>query len=468
MDFDRDDTVFARPLMIPQCDTERLLAARLAARGVVVERGVELTEFEDLGDRIQVALRHGDGSQKQVACKWLLGCDGAHSFVRKHLGIEFEGSFEPNDWILADVRLAGPLPQDELSIYWHAAGIIALFPIGLDRFRVVADQGLARSMDKPADPTLADVQRTLDARGLSMLTAHDPIWLAGFRIHERKVTHYGRGRALLAGDAAHIHSPAGGQGMNTGMQDAVNLAWKIGLIERGHGLEEPLLASYDIERSAVGDMVLRNATRLTQMATLRNPLLQWIRNHAFAAATHLTAVQQRAIATLTEMAVCYPHSPLNGQAGCVKCRVRPGDRLPDAEVVELGGAGDRLLTCLHGTTHRLLLLPGGSGAAELSTMIEGSCAVRRAFGAALNTVLVLPAEWSTTDAAAAMAEPGICVLHDVAGQVCHNIGSRGACVLLVRPDGYIGWIGDVESWSDLDEHLKSYVLPAANLSLTAN
>jgi 2-polyprenyl-6-methoxyphenol hydroxylase-like FAD-dependent oxidoreductase len=142
--------------------------------------------------------------------------------------------------------------------------------------------GKAQGTDKPRDPTLSEIQATLDGRGLAAIRAKDPVWLTGFRIHERKVDEYGRGRVFLAGDAAHIHSPAGGQGMNTGMQDAANLAWKLALVQQGLALPT-LLDSYTAERGAVADMVLRHASLLTQVATLRNPLLQFIRNHA----THL-------------------------------------------------------------------------------------------------------------------------------------------------------------------------------------
>jgi 2-polyprenyl-6-methoxyphenol hydroxylase-like FAD-dependent oxidoreductase len=354
VEFDRDDTDFPRPLMLPQCDTERVLSEHLRRAGITIERSVELVDFVDDGERVIARLRHADGHDEIVQPARLIGCDGAHSSVRKQLQIEFTGQFEPNDWILADVRLAGPAERDALSIFWHARGIVALFPIGGDRFRVVADAGRAADTEKPHEPTLAEVQETLNARGLENLQAHDPIWLAGFRIHERKVEHYGKGRVFLAGDAAHIHSPAGGQGMNTGMQDAMNLAWKLALVTRG-GAKESLLDSYSIERSAVGDLVLHNATRLTQVATLRNPLLQFVRNHVARIAGNLSAVQERFVASLTELSVSYPRSPLNAD-DCGRAwdkAVATGDRLPDATVREAGATTTSLLVCLHGTSQWL-------------------------------------------------------------------------------------------------------------------
>ncbi len=147
----------------------------------------------------------------------------------------------------------GPIAPDEVSVFWHDIGVLAFFPIDRDRFRVIFDSGEASEHGPPPTPTLADAQAKVDERGPGGLTLADPVWLANFRINERKVSDYRKGRVMLAGDAAHVHSPAGGQGMNTGMQDAFNLAWKLALIERGAGQAEPLLQSYSIERSAVGD-----------------------------------------------------------------------------------------------------------------------------------------------------------------------------------------------------------------------
>src|SRR5262249_11113864 len=142
-----------------------------------------------------------------------------------------------------------------------------------DRCRVIADLGRAKGPGHPPDPPLAEVQAIVDERGPGGVRLSDPHWLAGFRINERKGADYRRGRACLAGHAAHIHSPAGGQGMNPGMQDTANLAWKLALVHAGRA-RPALLDSYTPERGAVGDMVLRQAGRMTWAATLRNPIAQ--------------------------------------------------------------------------------------------------------------------------------------------------------------------------------------------------
>ncbi len=459
-EFDCRDSAYARPLMLPQCDTERILAEHLARQGVHVERQVELIEFAEVGDQVTATLRHADGHTESVACHWLLGCDGAHSTTRKQLGIPFAGEFDPNDWILADVHLEGALPRDELSIYWHARGIVAFFPIGEDRFRIVADIGKAPGTDRPADPSLDDIHAMLAERGLSQLRAFNPIWLAGFRIHERKVIEYGRGRVLLAGDAAHIHSPAGGQGMNTGMQDACNLAWKLALVQQGHAPWSPLIPSYSQERSAVGEMVLRNAARLTQVATLRNPLLQFVRNHVAALAGRLTAVQQRMMADLSEMSVHYPISMLNGDdAGSAWTdAVRPGDRFPDAMLTNpQGQAQRRLFLLLADGAHHLLLFPRTTERGEIESFVRRARQSLAPFGPLVRLLVILPPS-NPGDNVAGLADLADSWV-DPQGQLHELAGIRSAAMALVRPDGYLGFRGQASAWNPLAAHLASYLRP---------
>ena len=277
VDMDGVQSPYPYALMLPQSDTERLLEERLNKLGVVVERQVEVVRFTHGEAGVKALLRHHDGGEENVSADWLLGCDGAHSIVRNSLGVEFAGETLDSDWMLADVHMRGyPFPDSETSVYWHEDGVFVIFPISPGRYRVVANLPSIEGEHPPA-PTLEQAQAIIDRRGPPGLTAFDPIWLAGFRINDRKVANYRHGRVFLLGDAAHIHSPAGGQGMNTGMQDAFNLAWKLALVIRG-ACGDRLLESYSAERSKVGDEVLKQAGRLTAMGTLRSPVGQSIRN----------------------------------------------------------------------------------------------------------------------------------------------------------------------------------------------
>ena len=310
--FDDISSPYNFALMIPQRDTERLLHDHLVALGGAIEREVTLTGFAQTPDGVQAKLRCADGREETVETPWLIGCDGAHSAVRHGLGLPFDGSAEGGDWILADVRLEGDgaPPQDEIAPYLHDDGPFAVFPIPGDRARIIAGVGRSDPAQQRPQPTLDDVQRLIDQRAGGGFRATDLVWLANFRINERKVADYQVGRVFLAGDAAHIHSPAGGQGMNTGMQDAFNLAWKLALVARGEA-RGTLLDSYSDERSKVGDMVLRNASLLTDMATLSNPVALAARNLALRIMLGLHAVQHRMATTMSEIDIHYGGSPLS-------------------------------------------------------------------------------------------------------------------------------------------------------------
>lgn len=237
----------------------------------------------------------------------------------------------------------------------------------------------------------------IDDRAGGGFTASDPAWLSNFRINERKVAGYRRGRAFLAGDAAHIHSPAGGQGMNTGMQDAINLSWKLAMVL--HGQASPaLLDSYSPERSAVGDMVLRNATVLTDVATLANPAGQAIRNFALHTMLGFEAARHKLANTMSEIEIAYADSPLSKGHGA-------GARLPperyDGPAPGMGGEP------------RFVLYAGDN---------ERTAALISRYPALLETRARKP-----------LAETDI---------------------LIVRPDGYIGFIGLSGAWDAADDYLR--------------
>ena len=342
IDLDTLETPHPYALALPQSDTERLMEQHLKSRGVEVERRVELVRFVADDDRLAATLRRPDGNEETVDAAWMIGCDGAHSAVRHGLGMQFEGDTLPSNWVLADVHLAGgPTPPDEIALYWHAAGVLGVFPITPGRYRVVADVGETKADEHRRDPTMEEVQALLDQRGSGGIRASAPVWLSGLTINERKVTHYRAGRVFLAGDAAHIHSPAGGQGMNTGMQDAFNLAWKLALVCRGLANPEPLLSSYNVERSEVGRQVLVAAGRLTTIAMLRGGLLQGIRNHVASLLFGLPPVRRAMTKTFSELSIGYPHGPLTRAERTKPSGLAAGERAPVSGAGSLVGSGDR-------------------------------------------------------------------------------------------------------------------------------
>jgi hypothetical protein len=192
--------------------------------------------------------------------------------------------------------------------------------------------------DHPRDPTLEEIAAIVEQRGPKGVKLFDPIWLPGFRINARKGASYRSGRAFLSGDAAHVHSPGGGEGMNTGMQDVFNLAWKLALAIHGT-CGEALLDTYSPERSGVGDEVLKNTSRLTAIGTLHNPVAEELRNLVGRVALGLTPVQHAVVDNMSQVSVGYPQSPMNGQ-GHGSFRPGPGQRMAPIAGSPLFGEGD--------------------------------------------------------------------------------------------------------------------------------
>jgi 2-polyprenyl-6-methoxyphenol hydroxylase-like FAD-dependent oxidoreductase len=340
IDFAGVDSPYAFALMLPQSDTERMLEEHLAGFDVTVERETELLGFSDTGAGIDARLRHADRTEQAVQSDWLVGCDGAHSTVRHALNLTFGGDTLKSDWILADVHIDGVLtPVSEMATYWHEDGVLVVFPISPGRYRIIADIGKSQG-SMPADPTLEQIQAIVDRRGPGAMVVSKPIWLSAFRINERKVEQYRAGRVFVAGDAAHVHSPAGGQGMNTGMQDAFNLAWKLALVCRGDAAEKNLLDSYSVERSAVGAQVLAAAGRLTAVAVMKNHAAQALRNLVGGFALGLAPVRRAMARSMSEVSVGYAHSPLNGAHTFGLEGPAPGERMPFVSGEVPVGAGD--------------------------------------------------------------------------------------------------------------------------------
>jgi 2-polyprenyl-6-methoxyphenol hydroxylase-like FAD-dependent oxidoreductase len=449
--------------MIPQSETERVLEETLAGLGVTVERRVELAHLVADADGVATTLRHADGREEALRTAWVVACDGAHSTVRHQLGLDFAGEVEPNDWVLADVQIEGPVPCDEISLYWHRSGVLALFPIGPGRFRIIADLGLASSAEHPADPTLAQTQALLDERGPGGLVVREPHWLAGFRINERKLADYRHGRVLLAGDAAHVHSPAGGQGMNTGMQDAYNLGWKLALVHAGRA-RDALLDTYSRERSAVGDLVLRNAAAMTRVATARHPVAQELRNRLAPLIASLGFVQARFKATLSELAIEYGSSALSGEhrgltahAWLLGGGVAPGARAPDGVLIDARSGAAHTLFALHDAGRHALLLFAGAHPDAAGTTALGEIAralVARFGDDTIAPLLIVAPGYAGTATLPTFVDPEL-ALH---GRYAAAVDT----LYLIRPDGYVGFRSQPATLEHVTGHLERYLVPATS------
>jgi 2-polyprenyl-6-methoxyphenol hydroxylase-like FAD-dependent oxidoreductase len=343
VDMKEVDSKYKFVLMIPQSETERLLEEHLATFNVKAERQTELTDFKETADDVSCVLKHADGSEETTEASWLIGADGAHSVVRHKLNKEFHGGTLLSDWMLADLHLTGVEGPPAINLYWHGDGVLALFPLKGTRHRIIANVGESSGPigegNRPA-PTVEDIQRVLDVRGPGGIRADDPVWMSNFSINERKVEDYRSGRVFVAGDAAHVHSPAGGQGMSTGMQDAFNLTWKLALVSRGLCPPEPVLSSYSLERSPVAKLILEFTGKATTASIMQGGMKQYIRNHIASLVLGFAPVTHAMSNVLSEITIGYSDSPLNGQTQHAHDGLKPGKRAPIRQNEPPVGSGD--------------------------------------------------------------------------------------------------------------------------------
>jgi 3-(3-hydroxy-phenyl)propionate hydroxylase len=288
-------------LILAQPETERILEEHLHSLGVDVERGIELTALEKSNEQVTCTLVGPDSSAPEtVAAKFVVGADGAHSEVRHAIHSEFEGGAYPGDFILGDVVLKWPWSYGEVHTFVSERGVVAAFPLKGDRrYRLILVPKGAKAAPSP-EISAADFQETLNELAFSQVQVESAAWLTRFRISHRMVRAFHQDRVCLAGDAAHIHSPAGGQGMNTGIQDALNLGYKLNAILRGGSMN--LLHSYDRERMPVARSILRGTDFFSRLMLLpENPFTGFFRRHVFARIAGVPLVQSRMLRAISQV-----------------------------------------------------------------------------------------------------------------------------------------------------------------------
>jgi 2-polyprenyl-6-methoxyphenol hydroxylase-like FAD-dependent oxidoreductase len=350
LDLSLNGTRFGFVLDIPQYQTERLLRTRVAELGGTVESGVELTSLTAEGCGLIASVVDATGRRRSVTADYVVGCDGAHSRVRHELGVRFEGHPYPQDWLLADVTLDWGRPDDEIHAFFTAGGMpLICFPMRSHQWRVTVPFAGER---EPGQPSLAEIQRLVDQRSPQALVLSDPTWLANFRCHRRSTETYRSGRVLLAGDAMHIHNPAGGQGMNTGITDAHNLGWKLALVAAGRA-PGSLLDTYGTERAPVAAQVLALTHTLVRYGTMASPLKRIIRDAVIPPVARIRPVHCRAVRRWAQVNVGYPASPIT-HPNRIRRHPRPGERVPDVPVVTADGTSS-LYRILRKGSHVLIV-----------------------------------------------------------------------------------------------------------------
>jgi 2-polyprenyl-6-methoxyphenol hydroxylase-like FAD-dependent oxidoreductase len=408
--------------MLPQWRLEEILRGRLAQLGIRVELATELIGFIRDDDGVTATLAHPRGTEL-VRTRYLVGADGGRSLVRKALGVSFLGETDESDRsIIADVRADG-LDRE----HWHQwtnpgapPNRVSLCPLpGTNAFQFVAPI----TTDDVPEPSLEALQKIFDERsGCANVQLHDMSWSTVYRVNVRLADHFRVGRVFLAGDAAHVHSPAGGQGLNTGVQDAYNLGWKLGAALAG--ATEELLDSYEAERLPVAAAVLGFSAKLHQQ-----------RFHHRAEAGEGPDLNQ----DVYQLNLNYRSSPLSRDERQTPGRLRAGDRAPDAPCVDAAGTTVRLFDRFRGP-HWSLLAFGATRAVLVA-------AVNERYGTRMRA-------WT-------VVRPGVPVdgasLTDIEGHIHRIYDVEAGTAVLVRPDGYVGLITREGSVDDVCAYLRPMV-----------
>ncbi|WP_312178561.1 FAD-dependent monooxygenase [Arthrobacter sp.] len=432
-----EDSAYQQLLFLPQADTERILTGYLASRGVRIERGAELLELERLDPEdpfagMEARVERQDRGIDRIRARYVVGADGVDSTVRRRAGMDFRGSSYTDSFVLADLEVDGAEPS-AVHAYPTDDGFMVLFPLGQPAsWRMIS---LKQRGDR-SETTLETLQEIADRFSGGALKLRDPKWISSFKLSHQMAEYFQWGSVFLAGDSAHVHSPVGGQGMNTGIQDALNLGWKLALGARGLASEE-LIDSYDAERRPVARGIVGFTDRLFKLATSRNGLLKLPRTKLLPALAPVMAANERlrsrAFRTMSQLGINYRGSAMteagaNRLPAALSSGPRPGDRLPDA-VVQYQDH-ERRLQDLVAAPGFHVLLTGPGWPEDTPQQLHSALS---ALGGLLSVQRLAVGSRLTPGG------PGI--IQDISGMAFKRLGlsARRPEVILVRPDGYIGY-----------------------------
>jgi 6-methylpretetramide 4-monooxygenase / 4-hydroxy-6-methylpretetramide 12a-monooxygenase len=409
-DYAKMPTAYPFTLCIDQVHTEEVLRDAVAEAGVAVEWGVRLVSFDQDDSGVRAVLEHPDGRAEPIVVPWLIGCDGGHSTVRKHLGLALVGE-SVDTWLIADAQVRTDLPRN--SIYWVRSGTLTMMMVPMSA------PGAWRLLDTSwTDPDASpdEVARRFTEKlsaGLGRkIAVADPTWSSVFTFQQRMVTGMRVDRCLLAGDAAHVHSPASGQGMNTGLQEAHNLAWKVAMVQRGQAGAD-LLDSYSAERVPVGRALLSSTKTATFLVQLKNAAAGLALPVVFGVVRAIPririAIQRKVLGGVSGLRLAYPDSPLTvtGAGPGASRGPAPGERVTATAVP--GNSAERAAL-----TERLRV-PGWI------LLVRGS-----------DTGALPSPSW--LEVCPVGARPG---LPDPDGELTSALGLDPGSWILVRPDGYV-------------------------------
>jgi 2-polyprenyl-6-methoxyphenol hydroxylase-like FAD-dependent oxidoreductase len=471
------DVPYPNIAYLPEWRTETILHTRLAELGTRVELSHELTGLEQGDGEVTATVRQTQtGATESLCARYLVGSDGGRSTVRKLLGLRFDGETKPEHFLVGDIAILGLEPADTSFAWLHPDGVVGVGALtGTGAWQVL--------IELPPDSPLADEPATLELfqrlfrerTGRTDLELRDPTWLSHFRFNRRLVDRYRDGQVFVAGDAAHVHSPAGGQGMNTGVQDAYNLGWKLAAVLQGKA-PKALLDSYERERLPVAGAVLRGSSQGHDAIFSDQPLMTLLRERVLLPLLSLRPVKGALARSMAQLGVNYRGLPLTleprdvcglpalpGHASEVASLgdrlsfqrgPHAGDRAPDARGLSRDGFPLRLFDRLRGPQWSLLLFDGrGQTAAGYARLRAVAAEAEALLRADVRITVVVMGE----SAPAALMGEGL--LRDPSGEIHRLYGAQAEALYLIRPDGYIGTRSQPASVEQLRAYLCGVFAP---------
>ena len=445
----KDLTPFPFALGYPQGKAQRLLVDGLTGFGAKIAWGTELVSLSQNADEVQAVVRHEDGTEQIIAADWLIGADGAKSRVRHSLDMGFEGGTYEQIGFLADVEMEAAFEEEAFHLNLSQNGFVGITPQTPNQFRLFGAMSprLAAKVGADEEPNLhlSDLQQWFDQYFHVRHHLTSLKWVALYRIHRRVVEHYRSGRCFLAGDAAHIHSPFGGQGMNLGIGDAYNLGWKLALVI-GQQAHPHLLESYEAERRPIALRVLKGTDRSFDFEVSKHPLIQQFNVHLLPTvvrvATRFSSVRRLVSQLLSQLWIRYPESPAVMDALPRKTPgPKAGERAPYGVFEQ---QPSDLYELFKDTRHHLLLFEGLQ-----ATNQRGE-----------QDLTKLAAEYQVAI--------GVHLIRKEERTLYERFQAEKANMFLIRPDGHIAYRGSAENLSSLREYLDQFFLKAENQATFAH
>lgn len=435
-------TQFPFMLSIPQSITERILEDKLNSYGIKVERGVSFQSVDETNE-LRVKLTTKDGQEEVVNPGYIIACDGAHSAVRKSLNIEFKGHKDSHHFLLADLSLDWKYPDDSVHIFLSKKGTFGFIPFpGSRLFRMVAP---LNPNEIKYEATFDSLKKVLKARDFwDQITISNVGWLTTFTIQYRSTPSFRKGNVFFLGDASHIHSPVGGQGMNLGVQDAANLSWKLAFVMQDHGRKE-LLDTYNWERRPIAQKILRGTEVATNLVAMRHVVFREIRNSVLKFAVKFKRFNEFIAKRASQLKHSYRESPVSNNyqvpfiKGWYSFRSAPvaGDRMPDVNSLRLKNDENNyyLNSILKEPTHHLLIFLGQNHIDEIpEEYYQLVSNLKYYYGTLIIPHLVVPFQefpfphsWRHS------------IIYDPQQKMHTIFGAYTSCLYLIRPDKYISF-----------------------------